>query len=333
MKEITKINKSRIDWLDLLKGLAILWLIVYHFYVFDWMFSPVPIFFWVSGIFYKDYDSFGLFVKKKTKALIIPFLFFFALGYLTRCVSYLINGQTDLILNGGGILRLFTLIPSTSVHKNPLGVGAIWFLLSLFEINMFYYMIRKVTKNTFVLLVISVGCLIASSFFLQNWAMGSLAYSINSLQFVIYFVIGHLFKKIWLNFDQYLWLLAVACVLCMTKFISIEYINWGILFSDIRDKLFCIGVIILFIYLTTKISSISKKFCFKYFIQFLKYEGENSLTILGTHLLAMSVVLIFLRHVPLGLAYYPVLFVLICAICNVCIILFNKYIPFFINKR
>ena len=58
------VSNCRIEWIDLLKGFSILWLIVYHFYYFDWLISPVPVFFFISGLFYSDKGAFKVFFSK-----------------------------------------------------------------------------------------------------------------------------------------------------------------------------------------------------------------------------------------------------------------------------
>lgn len=67
---------------------------------------------------------------------------------------------------------------------------------------------------------------------------------------------------------------------------------------------------------------------------FVLFEGRNSITILGVHLLIMGVVSILLkRFMPIGVLYYLALFVIIVAGCNLCIILFNRYVPFLVNHK
>lgn len=123
--------KIRIEWVDLLKGFAILWLIVYHMHVFDWMRSPVPVFFFLSGLFFSEGKSFGVFVIKKAKSLLIPLLFFFVLGVTASALKCLLQGET---YSFPSLWLFVTLIPHDAEIANPLGVGAIWFFVSLFEI-------------------------------------------------------------------------------------------------------------------------------------------------------------------------------------------------------
>ena len=75
-------SDNRIVWVDLLKGISILWLIVYHMHVFDWMRSPVPVFFFLSGLFFSEGKSFSSFIGRKAKALLIPLLSFLSLEWL-----------------------------------------------------------------------------------------------------------------------------------------------------------------------------------------------------------------------------------------------------------
>ena len=64
------------------------------------------------------------------------------------------------------------------------------------------------------------------------------------------------------------------------------------------------------------------------------FEGRNSLTILGIHMLIMGVVGIILKKfMPVGSVYYLVLFTLIVIVSNICILLFNRYTPFLVNHN
>ena len=69
---VEKKRKKRIEWIDFIKGIAILELVVYHFGVLPWLVSSVPIFFFLSGMFFSDKKPFWQFVKYKSKALLLP---------------------------------------------------------------------------------------------------------------------------------------------------------------------------------------------------------------------------------------------------------------------
>lgn len=87
-KLIVNVN-TRIEWLDIAKGLGVLLVVIGHF----WYKCPfpminqiiysfhMPMFFILSGFVYKNgILDFGLFVITKTKRLLVPTFFFFLLG-------------------------------------------------------------------------------------------------------------------------------------------------------------------------------------------------------------------------------------------------------------
>ncbi len=113
---------SRIQWGDFLKGVAILWLMLYHFHSLAWLRSPVPVFFFLSGLFFSDRMSFKDFIGKKAKALLLPFLFFFVLWLIVFWASSFITKQEFVAPE---LWKLFTLIPANAEVVNPLGAGAI----------------------------------------------------------------------------------------------------------------------------------------------------------------------------------------------------------------
>ena len=89
MRNLANINraesKKRIEFIDLAKGVCILQVILIHC---GYSFEPaglralrVPLYFVLSGMFFKDYGGFISTVWKKTNKLIIPFLFFFLLAH------------------------------------------------------------------------------------------------------------------------------------------------------------------------------------------------------------------------------------------------------------
>ena len=64
------------------------------------------------------------------------------------------------------------------------------------------------------------------------------------------------------------------------------------------------------------------------------FEGYNSLTILGIHMLIMGVAGIILKKLmPIGGIYYLILFTIVLIVGNVCVFLFNRYVPFLINQK
>ena len=147
MSDNTIIKKPRIEYIDLAKGICITLVVCFHLTLFydtslpcDNFFRAfrMPLYFFLSGCFFKAYEGFGGFVKRKINKLLIPFAFFFVV------CSFLIPN----ILAHYGLLDEY--YPS----------GQIWFLLCLFEINIFFYIIYLFSgifeKRTLVLVMISL---------------------------------------------------------------------------------------------------------------------------------------------------------------------------------
>lgn len=220
--QIEKSFRTRIEWIDALKGFAIIWLIVYHFHVLGWLKSPVGVFFFLSGLFFSTGSSFGSFIKKKAKALLVPFCFFFFLGILTLFAGSIALGED---FSFPPIWKLFTLLPITSDLSNPIGVGAIWFLLALFDIYVVYYAIVKVSNNKWWILGVTSFSLFLSAVLLQKYHVGSLFFLFNALFFLPYFTMANLMKDFVLN-GKYTWQLLIFLVIgYATSFVDLTMMN------------------------------------------------------------------------------------------------------------
>ena len=83
-------NNKRFEWIDILKGIGIILVVVGHsnfsfakattaMFIQKYIYSfHMPLFFFVSGyLFVKDkYSNFKRFLRVKTKTLMIPYFFF-----------------------------------------------------------------------------------------------------------------------------------------------------------------------------------------------------------------------------------------------------------------
>lgn len=328
-------KESRIEWVDLLKGIAILWLVVYHMHVFDWMRSPVPVFFFLSGLFFSEGKSFGSFTAKKARALLVPLLFFFVLGVAASILKCLLQGES---YSFPPLWLFFTLIPYNAEVSNPIGVGAIWFLVSLFEIYVIYYLLRIVSIKKWWLLSVAILLYVVSCISLLFYAHGSLFYLFYTFGFCIYFIVAHLLKEKVLYGKIPVWLLFVAVVVYFIRFVEVP--NWlaanevgGAFLTRIRGLLSMSGLIVLLVWLCKQLSS-SRVLSGLKMNKFMLFEGRNSLTILGVHMLIMGVVAILMKRLmPVGGLYYTFLFLIIVVISNLCVLFFNRYVPFLVNHK
>jgi len=131
--------KRRIDWVDLAKGFCIILVVFHHVakviganYLFDVQVGAfrMPLYFILSGLFFKQYEGFVGFLKRKTNKLLIPFLFFFI---TTAVIPYL-----ALIIHEEHPHYFFTFKFLYLKHEVMFN-EPIWFLLGLFVVNILFY--------------------------------------------------------------------------------------------------------------------------------------------------------------------------------------------------
>ena len=89
---------KRIEYIDLAKGMCILLVVLSHmmaYYKVSFPYDSVlkcfrmPLYFFLSGVFFKQYEGFWGFFKRKVNKLLIPFAFFYlAFGVALPIVLY-----------------------------------------------------------------------------------------------------------------------------------------------------------------------------------------------------------------------------------------------------
>lgn len=140
------IQKKRIEWVDLAKGICICLVVYGHVILLYGVDSDVdiivrtfrmPLYFILSGIFFKRYDGLLGFMKRKINKLLIPYVFYFLItGYCVPMLLHYVCGLKIMMYEPSGwtdIFHIFTELPN--------GNQSIWFLLCLFEINILFYFV------------------------------------------------------------------------------------------------------------------------------------------------------------------------------------------------
>lgn len=149
-------DSKRIGWVDLAKGFCILLVVINHAAIAAWCTYSLelqatsfkmPLYFILSGLFFKLYENFRGFLKRKINKLLIPFLFFFLVTS---------------VLPEAGLKHQSALASVMNDRYIPFN-NAIWFLLCLFEVNLAFYLIHLLAKavsakyQTAVVLTVSVA--------------------------------------------------------------------------------------------------------------------------------------------------------------------------------
>lgn len=225
---------KRIEYVDLAKGFCILLVAFLHvgdLYIPEFYGQPymrffnafrMPLYFFLSGLFFKPYEGFVGFLKRKTNKLIFPFFFFYLLTSVLLSNALLWAGfdvrNADLL----GLRSLWAFITPGQFPNGP-----IWFLLCLFWVNVHFYAVYLVAHRLFTserwqvtgIVILSVlcgllgyGCYAAG---VDLWA-----FTDSALSAVPFFCVGYVLRKHTAilqpnGTDKWLPLMVVAAV-CIT---------------------------------------------------------------------------------------------------------------------
>lgn len=136
---------KRIEYIDLAKGICIILVVAFHISAFYHVPFPassffrafrMPLYFFLSGFFFKTYGGFLSFIRKKTNKLLVPFVFF----YLTLSVflSIFLYREFGIVLEYAVNFDFWPALTEFITREN-FPNSPIWFLLCLFEINILFY--------------------------------------------------------------------------------------------------------------------------------------------------------------------------------------------------
>lgn len=322
--------KKRIPYIDALRGFCILLIVALHCKLviisndIDLMLinMELPMFFFLSGLFYKRYSSFKEFLIRKVNNLIVPYLFF---SHIPFCLfAYFFNGRYD--------DPLFYLFASVKPANTPL-----WFVRSLFFTYIFFYFIDKHTlkrplwvKCAVIIILVLITCLTNS--FYQKYSivypwLGECLFFIKdlftSIMAMPFFVVAHYIKKKgWLDLNvDWKYSIFIAAFLLIIGYICKQN-GFGYFYANYGDH-----VILAYLSGFSSIFGFGLLFSkFKY-TRLLQYFGKYSMIVLGCHLVAIIVLQENFWPVPL------ILFIEVSLIMLPCIWFFKTYFPKFTAQK
>lgn len=143
---------ERIEWLDVLKGIGVILVILGHAlgdcYIKTWVYAfHLGIFYYAAGYTFSPdkYTNIWQFAKKKIKTIIIPYLFYSLLCIVFVAFWNLAKGQQSLteVLESG----LNSCIGTVIMLRGSCYEGYCWFLPLICFINILYFAIYAITKK------------------------------------------------------------------------------------------------------------------------------------------------------------------------------------------
>ncbi|MBQ0023893.1 MAG: acyltransferase family protein [Prevotellaceae bacterium] len=188
-----EVANNRIEYFDLAKGICILLVLWFHIKSQYNIHSCVdiyldairmPLYFFLSGFFFKPYNNLTMFVGRKTSSLLIPFAFF----YLTTSVllPIVIHHTTGMNFSTGQDWHLIYAFLTYNDYPNiPL-----WFLWGLFVLNITFYGLQRFIRHD---IIIGICCLAIGLTLGYGWEMpASLNKAFCGLPF---FYMGYIFHR------------------------------------------------------------------------------------------------------------------------------------------
>jgi len=138
-KKAVSAPQGRVVYIDLFRGVGVLLMILGHLGLgkaFDHYIHAfhMPMFFFVSGFFFKPAKGMAAFLGKKARTLLLPYAVF-GLGH------YLLN----ILMGGDAVAPLKHLL-----FVNTIGLpitGALWFLTALFVTELVYHLLNRCLAN------------------------------------------------------------------------------------------------------------------------------------------------------------------------------------------
>ena len=277
----------------------------------------MPLYFFLSGMFFKEYTCFKDFFIRKFNKILIPYIFFSFIDVLFRC-SY---NNLDCGLNS--ILR--------NVYGTILWGGAhLWFLRTLFVANILYYIFNKLTKKlSFFEQLIILIVVVCITYWIKNivgeyWGVWNLYnVAIGALLVLPFFFMANLLR----NYLQYIYIkkknvvLSLMLFVCLSAFLSNDgvYLNSGKIENNI--VLFYIA----------SLSSIMSVWCICYMFKrvfYVSYVGRYSLIVYALHYRLISFLIYYIPDISIYLC-----FVVVLAMMPVMIWFFKRYFPAFVAQR
>jgi len=218
---------NRIQYIDLAKGFCIILVVVFHIFeaihhvpVF-WRSLSVfrmPLYFFLSGLFFKEYEGFLGFFLRKVNKLLIPFFFFYLVTSFAFPNILYVFGLTTGHPQSLGINGLWAFINEEFANN------AIWFLLALFIVNIYFYLILVFVKSltsssNMVAILVTLVCFgigfLGSTFISYNFNFP--CFFDTAMSALPFFAMGYVFNKytdilIPNKFDKFLPIIVVVCL-------------------------------------------------------------------------------------------------------------------------
>lgn len=289
-------SRQRIGYIDTAKGICIFLVVLGHCYIPQSGFLSMlrmPLYFTLSGFFFKDYGGLLPTFIKKCNKILIPFFFFYTAAFVILMAK---------VWAGAKVSHSFVafFLSKDYLHVN----GVLWFLLALFWSNMVFMILHRISSNMIFLGVASFSlmglslCLFTGDTFLP-------AYIDSGLTAMPFFFLGYYLRSTPIltpnKYDRYKYFTIPALLgIAVIVFLIGDAPNVTISCNEIT------GCVPLFFIASTALVVATLLLCKAIgTIPFITYIGRYSLIILGIHMPIIETVLYCLLLCGVDCSSFP----------------------------
>lgn len=330
------VDKNRICWIDVLKGLLLVLICIGHFGNLPCWVAPiihptgmfyVPIFFMLSGYLLSvDGRTFQNFLHRKVQTLLIPYLFF---------------SVVFIVLDWNTWLQPATYIQDNLYRFAVLGTGAIkasplWFVIVLFVGDLFCFAVLRCTRRMEILLpIICVLSACAYAFCAYDVHLPWLFHLLPSV--LILMLSGYLLRSIQTKLKR----------IKHADILMVIIVSGGVILANAYTlgdmHLNKISNYPLFYICPLSVGSgiiwfvrKTEKFCGEHVTYPLRWVATNGIVILACHVYIAIVFDAMWAKIGIGndsLRFIAMFFVVFLTLCFVVVPVVNKYFYWFIGRK
>ena len=334
--------KPRIEWIDTAKGICILLVVYSHVYMGDHPaflhfqdYFRMPLYFLLSGLFFKTYNNFHNFFIKKTNKLLIPFVF--AYIFLSTPMLFFLQYRAGLPVT----------FPSDfwEVERWRFlckGNGTLWFLCCLFILNIAFYAIFLISRHKTKLIIVCSMLIGLISFGMGRHEIFIPLWGDAALTALPFFLFGYILRNksniLYEPFGKKHW---VICALSFSVLMFIylynsdfERIKIELIHGDNYFEVDCLSMYLGGFCGTLFVLMIAKRLNH---VPLVSYLGRYSIVILLTHVVLIILLRITLYHFNINIDYIHLIMLglfIIVVLIEIPIIKFCiKYLPYVFAQK
>ena len=311
------VSGKRIEFIDLAKGVCIILVVAFHTELTAHLVYlkalRMPLYFILSGLFFKDYGSFIVFLEKKVNRILIPALFFFLLFIVFQLI---VTRRMDLS-------EFISPVLTPQMPNLP-----VWFLICLFWINVIFCLISIYVKQPVIRAAVVGVCGIAG-WLLSMKDIYLPLYISAALSALPFFYIGYLLRKIPLlyknKYDRFnlplsILLLGIPSAYCLME--EAVYISF-------RTNLVQGNMAVIYLVSLSLVIGLLLLCKAVGWLPVVSYLGRYSIIVLGLHGIVISWICYPVCWLARIEATPAVLFAMSMCICWIAIPLCRKMVPAF----